>query len=98
MRRSVYVRVWTLLTSLNTENCSYQKKNQVKDDERFNKACEAGMDYGKRIQFCVLIHDFILPEITIYSFCSTLMLQLFVPDGMQYKSVIHCSLHSDYVC
>uniref|UniRef100_A0A8C1RUS9 Uncharacterized protein n=1 Tax=Cyprinus carpio TaxID=7962 RepID=A0A8C1RUS9_CYPCA len=67
------------------ENCSYQKKNQVKDDERFNKACEAGMDYGKRIQFCVLIHDFILPEITIYSFCSTLMLQLFVPDGMQCK-------------
>uniref|UniRef100_A0A672Q3A3 Complement C3-like n=1 Tax=Sinocyclocheilus grahami TaxID=75366 RepID=A0A672Q3A3_SINGR len=29
------------------ENCSYQKKTGVEDDERFNKACEAGMDYGK---------------------------------------------------
>uniref|UniRef100_A0A672Q1Z1 Complement C3-like n=1 Tax=Sinocyclocheilus grahami TaxID=75366 RepID=A0A672Q1Z1_SINGR len=28
-------------------NCSYQKKNRVSDEERLNKACEAGMDYGK---------------------------------------------------
>uniref|UniRef100_A0A672Q1U4 Complement C3-like n=1 Tax=Sinocyclocheilus grahami TaxID=75366 RepID=A0A672Q1U4_SINGR len=26
-------------------NCSYQKKNRVSDEERLNKACEAGMDY-----------------------------------------------------
>uniref|UniRef100_A0A8C2H0K6 Complement component c3a, duplicate 5 n=1 Tax=Cyprinus carpio TaxID=7962 RepID=A0A8C2H0K6_CYPCA len=32
------------------ENCSYQKKNQVKDDERFNKACEAGMDYVYKVK------------------------------------------------
>lgn len=42
---------YELLTSLNTENCSYQKKNGVEDGERLNKACEAGMDYGK----CVFI-------------------------------------------
>uniref|UniRef100_A0A672K3H1 Complement C3-like n=1 Tax=Sinocyclocheilus grahami TaxID=75366 RepID=A0A672K3H1_SINGR len=34
-------------TSHNIENCSYQKKNRVRDQERFNKTCEAGMDYGK---------------------------------------------------
>ncbi len=39
--------------SLNAENCSYQRKNQVNEDERFIKACEAGMDYGKCIQLCI---------------------------------------------
>uniref|UniRef100_A0A8C1YAV8 NTR domain-containing protein n=1 Tax=Cyprinus carpio TaxID=7962 RepID=A0A8C1YAV8_CYPCA len=28
------------------ENCSYQKKNQVREEERLKRACEAGMDYG----------------------------------------------------
>nr|QOL70921.2 complement component 3 [Tor putitora] len=32
------------------ENCSYQKKNHVEDDERFNKACEAGMDYVYKVK------------------------------------------------
>uniref|UniRef100_A0A671NWA8 Complement C3 n=1 Tax=Sinocyclocheilus anshuiensis TaxID=1608454 RepID=A0A671NWA8_9TELE len=31
------------------ENCSYQKKTGVEDDERFNKACEAGMDYVYKV-------------------------------------------------
>uniref|UniRef100_A0A673L9Z4 NTR domain-containing protein n=1 Tax=Sinocyclocheilus rhinocerous TaxID=307959 RepID=A0A673L9Z4_9TELE len=31
------------------ENCSYQKKNQVSDEERLNKACEAGMDYVYKV-------------------------------------------------
>nr|BAA36620.1 complement C3-H2 [Cyprinus carpio] len=31
------------------ENCSYQKKNRVSDEERFNRACEAGMDYVYKV-------------------------------------------------
>uniref|UniRef100_A0A672K5S5 Complement C3-like n=1 Tax=Sinocyclocheilus grahami TaxID=75366 RepID=A0A672K5S5_SINGR len=31
------------------ENCSYQKKNRVRDQERFNKTCEAGMDYVYKV-------------------------------------------------
>ncbi|KAK2909403.1 hypothetical protein Q8A67_005240 [Cirrhinus molitorella] len=27
------------------ENCSFQKKNNTKEEERLNKACEGGMDY-----------------------------------------------------
>ncbi|XP_062866790.1 complement C3-like [Trichomycterus rosablanca] len=32
------------------ENCSYQKKNKINDDERETKACEAGMDYVYKVQ------------------------------------------------
>ncbi|XP_026068420.1 complement C3-like [Carassius auratus] len=31
------------------ENCSYQKKNHVRDGERFNRSCEAGMDYVYKV-------------------------------------------------
>ncbi|XP_067258553.1 complement C3-like [Chanodichthys erythropterus] len=31
------------------ENCSFQKKNGVEDDERLVKACEAGMDYVYKV-------------------------------------------------
>ncbi|XP_048051365.1 complement C3-like [Megalobrama amblycephala] len=31
------------------ENCSFQKKNSVEDDERLVKACEAGMDYVYKV-------------------------------------------------
>ncbi|KAL1281264.1 hypothetical protein QQF64_000067 [Cirrhinus molitorella] len=31
------------------ENCSFQKKNNTKEEERLNKACEGGMDYGSDI-------------------------------------------------
>ncbi|XP_059409017.1 complement C3-like isoform X1 [Carassius carassius] len=31
------------------ENCSYQKKNHVRDEERLNRACEAGMDYVYKV-------------------------------------------------
>ncbi|XP_050976603.1 complement C3-like [Labeo rohita] len=31
------------------ENCSYQRKNHIEDDERFDKACEAGMDYVYKV-------------------------------------------------
>uniref|UniRef100_A0A671NSI1 Complement C3-like n=1 Tax=Sinocyclocheilus anshuiensis TaxID=1608454 RepID=A0A671NSI1_9TELE len=31
------------------ENCSYQRKYRVKDEERLNKACEAGMDYVYKV-------------------------------------------------
>ncbi|KTF85523.1 hypothetical protein cypCar_00035448 [Cyprinus carpio] len=27
------------------ENCSFQKKNHVREEERLNRVCEAGMDY-----------------------------------------------------
>uniref|UniRef100_A0A673LIZ4 NTR domain-containing protein n=1 Tax=Sinocyclocheilus rhinocerous TaxID=307959 RepID=A0A673LIZ4_9TELE len=30
-------------------NCSFQKKNRVSDEERLNKACEAGMDYVYKV-------------------------------------------------
>uniref|UniRef100_A0A8C1FHP0 Complement C3 n=1 Tax=Cyprinus carpio carpio TaxID=630221 RepID=A0A8C1FHP0_CYPCA len=32
------------------ENCSYQKKNHIGDEERFNRACEAGMDYVYKVK------------------------------------------------
>ncbi|XP_059409021.1 complement C3-like isoform X4 [Carassius carassius] len=31
------------------ENCSYQKKNHVRDEERSNRSCEAGMDYVYKV-------------------------------------------------
>uniref|UniRef100_A0A8C1ZEJ2 NTR domain-containing protein n=1 Tax=Cyprinus carpio TaxID=7962 RepID=A0A8C1ZEJ2_CYPCA len=31
------------------ENCSYQKKNQVREEERLKRACEAGMDYAYKV-------------------------------------------------
>ncbi|XP_073716226.1 complement C3 isoform X1 [Misgurnus anguillicaudatus] len=31
------------------ENCSYQNKNKVKEEERLEKACEAGMDYVYKV-------------------------------------------------
>uniref|UniRef100_A0A673IS51 Complement C3-like n=1 Tax=Sinocyclocheilus rhinocerous TaxID=307959 RepID=A0A673IS51_9TELE len=31
------------------ENCSYQRKYRVRDEERLNKACEAGMDYVYKV-------------------------------------------------
>ncbi|KAL1281271.1 hypothetical protein QQF64_000074, partial [Cirrhinus molitorella] len=31
------------------ENCSYQKKNRVSDQERFNRSCEAGVDYVYKV-------------------------------------------------
>uniref|UniRef100_A0A673LGU4 Complement C3-like n=1 Tax=Sinocyclocheilus rhinocerous TaxID=307959 RepID=A0A673LGU4_9TELE len=37
------------------ENCTYQKKNKVDENLRYNTSCETRMDYGKCIQFCVLI-------------------------------------------
>ncbi len=43
------------LTSLNTENCTFQKKNKTREEDRLNKACEGGMDYGKRIKFITVI-------------------------------------------
>uniref|UniRef100_A0A673L552 Anaphylatoxin-like domain-containing protein n=1 Tax=Sinocyclocheilus rhinocerous TaxID=307959 RepID=A0A673L552_9TELE len=29
------------------ENCTFQRKNNTREEERLNKACEGGMDYGK---------------------------------------------------
>lgn len=54
---SVYVCV--TLTFLNTENCTFQKKNKTREEERLNKACEGGMDYGKCIQFITVIQYFV---------------------------------------
>uniref|UniRef100_A0A673L9A5 Complement C3-like n=1 Tax=Sinocyclocheilus rhinocerous TaxID=307959 RepID=A0A673L9A5_9TELE len=34
------------------ENCTYQKKNKVDENLRYNTSCETRMDYGKCIQFC----------------------------------------------
>ncbi|XP_016110821.1 complement C3-like isoform X1 [Sinocyclocheilus grahami] len=31
------------------ENCSYQRKNRVSDEERLKRACEAGMDYAYKV-------------------------------------------------
>ncbi|XP_065130551.2 complement C3-like [Paramisgurnus dabryanus] len=31
------------------ENCSYQNKNKVKEEDRLDKACEAGMDYVYKV-------------------------------------------------
>ncbi|XP_067296767.1 complement C3-like [Pseudorasbora parva] len=31
-------------------NCSYQKKNNVKEEERLDKACESGMDYVYKVK------------------------------------------------
>ncbi|XP_065126726.2 complement C3-like isoform X1 [Paramisgurnus dabryanus] len=31
------------------ENCSYQNKNKVKEEDRLEKACEAGMDYVYKV-------------------------------------------------
>ncbi|KAL1261458.1 hypothetical protein QQF64_006723 [Cirrhinus molitorella] len=31
------------------ENCSFQRRNHVKDDDRFIKACESGMDYVYKV-------------------------------------------------
>ncbi len=42
-------------TSHDTENCSFQKKNRVREEERLIKACEVGMDYGKHM-FSFLSH------------------------------------------
>ncbi|XP_067260267.1 complement C3-like [Chanodichthys erythropterus] len=31
------------------ENCTYQMKNNIKEDDRMNKACETGMDYVYKV-------------------------------------------------
>uniref|UniRef100_A0A8C1PZW7 Uncharacterized protein n=1 Tax=Cyprinus carpio TaxID=7962 RepID=A0A8C1PZW7_CYPCA len=41
------------------ENCTFQKKNKTREEERLNKACEGGMDYGKCIQFITVIQYFV---------------------------------------
>lgn len=43
------------LKSHNTENCGVQKKDQVSEQERLERACKSGTDYGKRM-FSFLSH------------------------------------------
>lgn len=51
----VCVCVCMTLISLNTENCTFQTKNKTREEDRSNKACEGGMDYGKHIKLITVI-------------------------------------------
>jgi len=78
------------LTSLNTENCTFQKKNKVKENDRKDKSCEAGMDYGR------LIHGrdcstFINQKFIIYTHVLTASLQI---CQNQIHEHIHCHANS----
>ncbi|KAF4118168.1 hypothetical protein G5714_000219 [Onychostoma macrolepis] len=39
------------------ENCSFQKKNRVRDEERLNRACESGVDYVYKVTVDSDIYD-----------------------------------------